>query len=92
MISKQIQLRQTELTGQAQVTEATASAGEKNANANMLAEVTLAAQALQQAAAVLAAAASANAVTAAKPKRKRTVLQKVNGQWVGDQVEVQDAQ
>jgi hypothetical protein len=88
LISKQIQLRQTELTGQAQVAEATATAGEKNASASMLNEVTAAAQAMQQAAAMLAQAAQANAVTAAAPKRKRMTVQKINGAYVGESVEV----
>jgi hypothetical protein len=88
LISKQIQLRQTELTGQAQVAESTASAGEKNASASMLNEVTAAATALQHAAQTLAMAAQANAITSAAPKRKRMTVQKINGAYVGESVEV----
>lgn len=95
LLQKEIELLQARSTAAAQQIEATASAGEKNANAAVMTEFAAATQMLTQATAILsdaamqiAAAAQANAVTNAAPKRKRMAIQKVNGQWVGDSVEV----
>lgn len=52
--------------------------------------ITQAAMVLAQAAQQLAASSAANAMTNAAPKRKRMTVQKVNGGYVGESVEVPD--
>lgn len=68
----------------ATIAESGAAVGEKQASTAVLNEFAAAASLLTQAAVTLSDAAKSVAV----PKRKRTVLQKVDGRWVGDQVEM----
>lgn len=90
ILQKEIELIAARAAAQSQITESNATAGEKEANTAVLNGFAEATQMLTAAAATLAGAAQQLTVNAG-PKRKRTVLQKVNGQWVGDQVEVPDA-
>lgn len=87
LLQKEIELIAARAAAEATITESTATAGEKNANASVMNEFAAATQMLTQAATTLAVAAQQMTGS----KRKRMTVQKVNGQWVGDSVEVPDA-
>ena len=88
LVNKQILLEQERKRGLADMAVAEATAGEKNASAGMMNEVAAAAALMAQAAAAMNECMQHMQMTQGAPKRKRMTVQKVNGQWVGDSVEM----